>query len=81
VWQDERLHHWTFYLFREKTMTNHSYLIMSELYTVPQLLCIAWFQQDGVHPHFVNIICQFLNGHFMSRWIGKAENSIAFNIT
>lgn len=59
-------------------MTNHSYLIILEHYTVPQLLRIAWFQWDGVHPRFVNIICQFLNGCFLGRWIGKAGSFVAW---
>jgi hypothetical protein len=45
--------------FQEITLTGHSYLAMLEHYTVPQLPCDAWFQQDGTPPYFGNIVCQF----------------------
>jgi hypothetical protein len=43
---------------------------MFEQYTVLQLFCEAWFQQDGDAPHFGNIVRQFLTERFPNKWIG-----------
>jgi hypothetical protein len=42
---------------------------MLEYYTVPQLPCGAWFQQDRAPPQFGKIGRQFLNEHFPNNWI------------
>jgi hypothetical protein len=38
--------------FQKATVTSHLYLDVEEHYTVPQLHCDAWFQQDG-EPHIL----------------------------
>ena len=46
---------------------------MLQLYAVPHLPDGTIYQQDGAPPHFVNIICTFLDEQFPSRWIGRGS--------
>jgi hypothetical protein len=56
------------FFFQEAKVTSHSYLDMSEHYTLPQLPCDAWFQQDGEAPNFRNIVRYILNKRFPNTW-------------
>jgi hypothetical protein len=59
------------FFFQEATMTSCSYMDILEYYAVQQFPCDAWFQQDGAPPHFLNILCQFLNECLPDKCIGR----------
>ncbi|GBN63446.1 hypothetical protein AVEN_177709-1 [Araneus ventricosus] len=44
---------------------------MLQLYSVPQFTEDVIFQQDGVPPHYGNIIREFLDTTFPQGWIGR----------
>ncbi|GBN11261.1 hypothetical protein AVEN_268832-1 [Araneus ventricosus] len=44
---------------------------MLQLCAVPQFPDGVIFQQDGAHPHYSNIVREFLDTTFTQRWIGR----------
>jgi hypothetical protein len=38
-----------------------------------QLRVGMWFTHDGAPPHFSQITRQYLNDHFLGKWIGRNE--------
>ena len=44
---------------------------MLQLYAVPQFPEGTINHQDGVSPHFANIVRTFLEEQFPARWIGR----------
>jgi hypothetical protein len=71
MWHDERSYHGPF-LFQKAIVTSHSYLNILEHYTVTQLPCDAWFQQDGAPPTFWKH-CKFLNQCFPNKQTGRGS--------
>lgn len=63
--------------FLHETMTSETYLALLETRIFPAIQQIAgsqalpWFQQDGAPPHFGTNVREWLNNHFIERWIGR----------
>jgi hypothetical protein len=62
----------------ETTITGIVYLDMLKQFLIPQLdeedhEGRIHFQQDGVPPHYLEKVREYLNTHFSDWWIGRAR--------
>jgi hypothetical protein len=59
------------FFFSEKTVTEHMYLDMLELYALPQLLPQSILREDGVPAHLCHHVTNHLDREMAGRWIGR----------
>ena len=65
----------------EKTVTENTYLDMSQQNAVPQLPDGIIYQLDGAPPHFDNIVRNYFYEQFHAKWIGRGSPYITWPAT
>jgi hypothetical protein len=63
------------FLFSEKCVTGHSYLVMLELYALPQLPPQTILQEERAPPHFFHHVRNHLEREMAGRWISRGETN------